>query len=81
MSEPIDDQVKENDVVVARFTNSHRVYQFEGVVVGKTKNYWKVKALVSPYADKGEAPGRVFHIETYVSRKWSENNRIVSIKG
>lgn len=58
--------------VFARFTNSGRIYQFRGTIVGKTKNYWKVEAIVSPYPD--EKPGRIFHIATLASRQYSANN-------
>jgi hypothetical protein len=63
--------------VRARFTNSHRVFEFTGKIVGKTKNYWKVEAVTSPYPQ--EQPGRVFHIATLESRTYSPNNKIVAI--
>jgi hypothetical protein len=63
------------DIVTARFTNSGRIREFRGLIVGKTKNYWKVQAITSPYA--GEAPGRVFHVYTPEARQYSANNRIV----
>lgn len=73
----IDDTVKDGDTVLARFTNSGHIYQFEGIVVGRAKNYWKIQAIQSPYPD--DSPNRVFHVESELSRKWSANNRIVSI--
>lgn len=63
--------------VVARFTNSGRVHQFEGVIRGRTANYWKVESITTPYPN--EAPGRVFHIATARSRTYSINNKIVSL--
>jgi hypothetical protein len=71
------DKFETGQVVIARFTNCHRYHEFRGEVVGKTKNYWKVKSLESVY--EGEAPGRVFHIETLESRKYSQNNCIVRV--
>jgi len=68
-----------NDLVFARFTNSGNVYRFMGRIVGKTKNYWKVEALESPYAN--DAPNRVFHIATLGSRTYSANNCIVRLVG
>jgi hypothetical protein len=65
---------KINDLVIARFTNSHRQFEFIGKVVGKTKNYWKVQAIISPYPQ--EQPGRVFQIATSASRIYSVNNCI-----
>lgn len=64
-------------IVIARFTNSGHVYEFPGEIVGKTKNYWKVKSIISPY--ETEAAGRVFHIATLRSRTYSQNNRIVKL--
>lgn len=62
--------------VIARFTNSGRINEFKGRIVGRTKNYWKVEAIESPYADQGEQPGRVYHIATLESRIYSANNCI-----
>jgi hypothetical protein len=62
------------DLVTVRFTNSHRQFEFVGRVVGKTKNYWKIEAVTSPYPQ--EQPGRVFHIPTSESRTYSANNCI-----
>ena len=62
-------------IVIARFTNSGSIRQFEGVVLGRTKNYWKVKAITTPY--ENEQPGRIYHIATPASRIYSLNNRIV----
>lgn len=53
---------------------------FVGVIVGRTKNDWKVKSLTSPYADQGEQAGRVFYIPTASSRKFSANNRILKVE-
>ena len=61
--------------VLARFTNCNRILQFEGIVRGRTKNYWKVESLTSPY--ENEKPGRIFHIATLESRIYSANNRIL----
>lgn len=63
------------DTVLASFTNTGHVKVFEGRIVGKTKNYWKVESLAPVWA--GEAAGRVFQIATFESRIWSANNRIV----
>jgi hypothetical protein len=71
------DKFEIGTTVVARFTNSGYAYEFTGIVVGKTKNYWKVKSTVSPYPT--EAPGRVFHIATLQSRTYSPNNQIVKL--
>ena len=60
--------------VVARFTNSGQAHQFLGRILGRTKNYWKVESITSPY--DGEKPGRVFHIATLESRTYSVNNCI-----
>ena len=65
------------DVVRARFTNSGYIREFTGRIVGKTKNYWKVEAIISPYASEGEQPGRVFHVFTAAAKQYSANNRIV----
>lgn len=62
------------DVVDARFTNSGYVRKFRGEIVGRTKNDWKVRAITSPYADQGEAPGRVYKIAAAGSRTYSPNN-------
>ena len=62
--------------IIARFTNSGRILEFKGRIVGQTKNYWKVEAITSPYTQ--EQPGRVFPIATVRSRIYSANNRIVS---
>jgi hypothetical protein len=60
--------------VVARFTNSGRVIQFVGKIVGKTKNYWKIKAITRAY--ENDPLDRVFHIATLRSRIYSANNCI-----
>lgn len=65
------------DTVRCRFTNSGYIREFTGRIVGKTKNYWKVESIVSPYADQGEQPGRVFHVFTCAAKQYSANNRIV----
>lgn len=70
------DNFEIGQVVLARFTNCHHVHEFVGEIVGKTKNYWKIKAVTSPYASQGEAPGRVFQIATLASRIYSVNNSI-----
>lgn len=66
---------KEGDKVLVSFTNSGNRFQFKGEIVGRTKNYFKVRSLEEVYP--GEKPGRVFHIETIESRKHSANNRVV----
>lgn len=76
ISKVVEGEFETGEEVIARFTNCNRIHEFRGVVVGRTKNDWKVKALVSPYADQGEQPGRVFHIATASSRKYSANNCI-----
>lgn len=73
------DEFQVGQTVICRFTNSGYVRQFVGIIEGKTKNYWKVKSVTSPYAEQGEQPGRVFHIATLVSRIYSANNRIVRL--
>lgn len=80
LSDVVEGHFEEGEEVIARFTNCNRFYEFRGVITGRTKNDWKVKALVSPYADQGEQPGRVFYIPTISSRKYSRNNRIVKIQ-
>lgn len=69
------DSFEVGQMVIARFTNSGRVYQFKGVIAGKTKNYWKVLSITPPY--EGEELGREFRIETLASRRYSANNCIV----
>ena len=69
------DNFSVGEIVKARFTNSQRVHEFKGKVVGKTKNYWKVESLEPVY--QGEPAGRVFHIVTVRDRRYSENNRIM----
>ncbi len=64
--------------VRASFTNSRRILQFVGEVVGVTKNYYKVKAITSPYPN--EQPGRVFQIATPAAWNWSMNNRIIGLE-
>jgi hypothetical protein len=46
------DNFEVGQVVTARFTNSGRVNQFTGRIVGKTKNYWKVESITSPYENE-----------------------------
>jgi len=77
LSDVVEGHFEQGEEVIARFTNCSRFHEFRGVIVGRTKNDWKVKALVSPYADQGEQPGRVFYIPTVSSRKHSRNNCIV----
>lgn len=72
------ENVRIGDEVLACFTNSFKIYQFYGVVVGQTKNEWKVKASSAIYAN--DPPGRIFAIPTRVSRKYSKNNRIIQAK-
>lgn len=81
LSDATEGHFDEGEHVIARFTNCNQFFEFAGVIVGRTKNDWKVRALVSPYADQGEAPGRVFYIPTISSRKYSQNNRIVKVCG
>ena len=64
-------------VVLARFTNCCYIREFKGEIVGKTKNYWKVRAIQSPYAN--DVPDRVFQIATIRARNYSLNNRIVEL--
>lgn len=77
-SDTVEGHYEEGEEVIARFTNCNRFLEFRGVIVGRTKNDWKVKSLTSPYED--EQPGRVFYIPTASSRKFSRNNRIVKIE-
>lgn len=81
LSDVAEGHFDDGEQVIARFTNCNRFHEFPGVIVGRTKNDWKVKASVSPYADQGEAPGRVFYIPTISSRKHSQNNCIVKVCG
>jgi hypothetical protein len=60
--------------VIARFTNSYRIVEFRGRIVGQTKNYWKVASLEAGI--QGSPAGRVFHISTTLDRKYSANNSI-----
>jgi hypothetical protein len=77
MMNPNTDNYPVGQIVLARFTNSGGVHEFKGEIVGRTKNYWKVKAITSPY--QNEQPGRVFHIATLRSRIYSANNCIRSL--
>ena len=66
------------DRVIARFTNSHRIFEFEGEIVDRTLNVWKVRAvaaLPSPYGES--SAGQVFHIPAMGRPKHSANNGIV----
>lgn len=74
----VEGEFENGEEVVARFTNCNRFLSFRGVIVGRTKNDWKVKALTSPYEE--EQPGRVFYIPTASSRKHSHNNCIEKIE-
>lgn len=76
-SDAVEGHFDEGEEVIARFTNCNRFLQFRGVIVGRTKNDWKVRALESPY--ENEQPGRVFYIPTASSRKFSKNNRIAKV--
>lgn len=71
------DNFEVGQVVIASFTNCGYIRRFKGEVVGKTKNYWKIKAIESPY--ENEEPGRVFHVATLESRIYSANNRILCL--
>lgn len=77
-SDVVEGHFEEGEEVIARFTNCNRFLRFRGVIVGRTKNDWKVKSLTSPCAE--EQPGRVFYIPTASSRKFSRNNCIVKIE-
>ena len=63
--------------VIARFTNSNRVVEFVGRIIGKTKNYWKVESIEDGV--QGWPAGRMFHVATLGSRIYSNNNRIVRL--
>lgn len=76
-SDAVEGRFEEGEEVIARFTNCNRFLEFRGMIVGRTKNDWKVKSLTSPYEE--EQPGRVFYIPTASSRKFSRNNCIVKI--
>lgn len=67
------------DIVTACFTNSGRYWRFKGQIVRRTVNNWKVRTLdeTAPY---GEAPGRVFTIAAYPSKKFSANNRVYKLE-
>jgi hypothetical protein len=71
--------VQVGDEVTACFTNCGHFYRFRGLIVRRTVNDWKVKTLddSAPY---GEAPGRVFTIAAYPSRKFSANNRVYKLE-
>jgi hypothetical protein len=79
--------VNSGSVVLARFTNCGYNHQFKGEIVGKTKNYYKVKVLenfrpVNHYEPENgmcEEIGRVLHIATYGSRIHSINNAIMNL--
>lgn len=71
------DDFQVGQLVIARFTNSNQILQFQGEIVGKTKNYWKVKSVTSPYQE--EKPGRVFRVATIQARQYSNNNRILKV--
>lgn len=61
--------------VIARFTNSNRVIEFRGRIVGVTLNYWKIESLEDGV--QGWPAGKVFHVSTLRDRKYSANNSIV----
>jgi len=63
------------DRVIARFTNSYRIYTFEGEIVDRTLNFWKVRTITAPYPN--EEPGRVMHIPCKGRKGYSANNGIV----
>lgn len=77
LSDVVEGKFEEGEEVIARFTNCNRFLVFRGVIVGRTKNDWKVKSLTSPYEE--EQPGRVFYIPAASSRKYSRNNRIEKV--
>jgi hypothetical protein len=72
------DNFEVGEEVIARFTNSGRIREFRGKVLGRTKNYWKVEALTTPY--ENEQPGRMYHIATLESRIYSANNCLRKIQ-
>lgn len=65
------------DLVRACFTNSGYIRRFEGEVLDRTLNHWKVRATTSPYADRGEEPGRVYKIPCMGRPGFTQNNRII----
>lgn len=75
------DNFEIGNIVIARFTNCHRNHQFKGEIVGKTKNYWKVRCMQDFRMDDRTGTlypevDRVFHIATEGSKTYSANNCI-----
>ena len=74
------DNFEIGNIVLARFTEHHRMRQFKGEIVDKTKNYWKVRCMqdfrVDDAGNSYPEVGRVFHIATEVSKTYSANNCI-----
>jgi hypothetical protein len=77
--------LKPGTIVYGRFTNAGKSHMFKGEYIASTKNYHKIKALenfrqdpLKPGYPLYEEIGRIFHIETTKSRKWSINNTIVA---
>ena len=75
------------NIIIARFTNCGDKNQFKGEIVGRTKNYFKVKVLENfrlvDWRDPGKGLcdeiGRVLNIATYGSHIHSLNNTIMSL--
>lgn len=76
--EPEPDGYEIGDEVVARFTNSNRIIEFEGRIVGKTLNYWKIESLKAGV--QGWPAGKVFHVATLRARQYSANNSIQKVR-
>lgn len=68
---------KVGDHVRCVFTNSNRIYRYDGEIVDYTLNFWKVRAFVSPYP--GEEPGRIYHAPRKGRPGHTANNRIEEI--
>ena len=71
------DRYEVGQEVIARFTNSNRIVEFKGRIIGKTKNYWKVESLEAGV--QGWPAGHMFHVATLGSRIYSQNNQIVNL--
>lgn len=75
------------DRVRARFTNSHHVREFDGEIVERTLNYWKIRCLTSPYPDENGSTtnydyfvgdGRILKIPCFGRPGHTANNRVLS---
>ncbi len=64
------------DKVRATFTANHSIHVFEGEVIDRTLNFWKIRATTSPY--DGSHVGHVFRIPCEGRKGHTKNNRIIA---